>query len=76
MKCHAAAVREWRDKNPEAVAQYNERRREEYRAAHPPRERPCVVCGRSMTKRPNALVCGEECRRQRKLEQRREARAA
>jgi hypothetical protein len=74
--CHAEAVREWRKRNPEYIAALNEKRREEYRAAHPPRERPCVVCGRPMTKRPNALVCGEECRRQCKLEQRRALRAA
>src|SRR5512133_3771528 len=28
--CHAAAVRQWRLDNPEAVAEYNQRRRREY----------------------------------------------
>ena len=71
--CHAKAVREWRAKNgPE----YNARRRREYRDAHPLQKRPCVVCGKAMTKRPDALVCGKECRRQRKIEQRRAARAS
>jgi hypothetical protein len=41
-----------------------------YRVEHPLEERTCVVCGRPFTKRPNALVCGEECRRKRKMEQR------
>ena len=66
--CHAEAVREWRAKNG---AEYNAKRRREYREANPLSTRPCVVCGRSMTKPANTLVCGEECRRQRKLEQRR-----
>lgn len=44
-------------------------------AAHPPRERPCAVCGKSVTKRPDPLVCGEECRRLRKIDQRRSARS-
>src|SRR5215208_819293 len=65
--CHARAVRAWRAKNgPE----YNAQRRGEYREANPLPTRPCAICGKLMTKRPNALVCGEECRRQRKLEKR------
>jgi hypothetical protein len=74
--CHAAAVREWRERNPEYIAASNAKRRQEYREAHPVRERPCIVCGRPMTKRPNALVCGEECQRKRKREQRRALRRA
>jgi len=74
--CHANAVREWRERNPEYIAALNERRRREYREAHPRPTRPCVVCGRDFSGRPDALVCGEECRRQRKLEQRRAVRAA
>jgi hypothetical protein len=68
-------VRKWRKRNPEYIAALNKKRREEYRASHPPRERPCVVCGRPMTKRPNAIVCGLDCRRQRKIDQRRALRA-
>jgi hypothetical protein len=71
--CHADAVREWRAKNRDEV---NARRRQEYRAAHPLPTRPCVVCGKPFTGRPDALVCGQRCRRQRKIEQRRALRAA
>jgi predicted nucleic acid-binding Zn ribbon protein len=49
----------------------NARRRADYRAEHPLPTRPCVVCGENFSGRPDALVCGPECRRQRKLEQRR-----
>ena len=73
--CHAEANREWREKNPEAVELYNTMRRAEYRSAHPLPSRPCVVCGRAFRGRPDALVCGPECRHQRKLEQRRAQRA-
>ena len=69
--CHADATRQWRANNQDYVESYNERRRAEYRAAHPLSERPCVVCGEPFSGRRNALVCGERCRRQRKLEQRR-----
>jgi len=41
----------------------------EYREAHPLPSRPCVVCGKPFSGRPDALVCGPECRQQRKLEQ-------
>ena len=68
--CRAEAVREWRAKNRDYLETYNERRRAEYRAEHPLPTRPCAVCGRLMTKRPNALVCDERCRNQRKYEQR------
>jgi hypothetical protein len=69
--CHADAVRDWRAKNPAYIENLNAKRRAEYRAAHPLPERPCVVCGKPMRKRPDALVCSPECRRLRKLEQRR-----
>jgi hypothetical protein len=69
--CHARAVRDWRDKNPEAVERYNAERRAEYRAAHPRPLRPCAVCGQLFEGRPDALVCGEQCRCERKTEQRR-----
>ena len=71
--CHADAVRNWREKNG---AEYNARRRREYREANPLTTRPCAVCGRPMTKSANTLVCGAVCRRQRKLEQRRALRIA
>jgi hypothetical protein len=73
--CHAKAVRNWREKNPDAVERYNAERRREYREAHPRRVRPWIVCGEPFGGRPDALVCGEACRRQRKLE-RRQARTA
>jgi hypothetical protein len=54
---------------PDAVAAYNAERRRDYREAHPLPTRPCVVCGKLTTKRPNALVCSAECRRLRESEQ-------
>jgi hypothetical protein len=74
--CHAKATREWRARNPEHLERYNADRRREYREAHPLPTRPCVVCGKSFSGRPDALVCRPECRQQRKLEQRRASRAA
>lgn len=69
---HAEANRLWLAKNPDAVEAYNARRRAERREKRP--VRPCVVCGGYFDKRPNAIVCSEECRRQRKIEQRRRLR--
>ena len=46
----------------------NAMRRARYRAANPLPERPCVVCGRLFTKRPDAVVCGERCRERRKAQ--------
>jgi hypothetical protein len=68
--CHRAATKDWQDRNRERV---NAERRAEYRAEHPLPKRPCAVCGRTMQKRPDALVCGERCRNRRKREQRRRA---
>lgn len=73
--CHAQAVREWRERNPDYIAAMNAKRRQEYREAHPLPTRPCVVCGKPFIGRVDALVCGEECRRQRKREQRARKRA-
>jgi hypothetical protein len=73
--CHAKAVRDWREKNPEAIERYNADRRHEYREAHPLPTRPCAVCGKSFSGRPDTVVCGPECRRQRKLEQLRVSRS-
>jgi predicted nucleic acid-binding Zn ribbon protein len=67
-ECHRAANKDWRRRDRERV---NAKRRAEYRAAHPRPTRACLVCGRDFSGRPDALVCGEECRRQRKIEQRR-----
>lgn len=67
-------MREWRAKNPDYLERYNADRRAEYREANPPATRPCAVCGRPMLKPANTLVCGKECRRQRKIEQRRQLR--
>jgi hypothetical protein len=73
-ECQLEATRQWRAENREYIENYNATRRAAYRAEHPLEERTCVVCGRPFTKRPDALVCGEECRRQRKLVQRKRLR--
>src|SRR5262245_43645738 len=57
---------EWRHANPDKVVAENARRRAAYRDVHPLSERRCVVCGKPMTKRPDAIVCSEPCRRERK----------
>jgi hypothetical protein len=67
-ECHREATRDWRERNRERV---NAERRAAYREEHPRVERDCVQCGRPFEGRPDALVCGEDCRRERKLEQRR-----
>jgi predicted nucleic acid-binding Zn ribbon protein len=72
-KCHRESVRDWRARNRERV---NADRRQAYREAHPLPERPCVVCGQLFRRRPDALVCGEDCRRTRRLEQRKRLGAA
>ena len=61
--CHAAAVRAWRVENRDWV---NAKRRADYRAEHPLVERDCLQCGQPFVGRPDALVCGAECRQQRK----------
>ena len=66
-ECHRAAARDWRERNRDRV---NAERRAAYREQHPRVERDCAVCGQSFTNRPDALVCGEECRLERKREQR------
>jgi Uncharacterized protein containing a Zn-ribbon (DUF2116) len=75
-KCVSAAAREWREMHPDAVREYNEQRRREYREAHPLPTRPCVVCGESFSKRPDAILCSEACREERKRQQRLERKAA
>jgi hypothetical protein len=75
-KCVSAASRAWREMHPEAVAEYNGRRRREYAEAHPRVERACVVCGRLHARKPDALVCGETCRNERKRQQRLSRKAA
>jgi hypothetical protein len=67
------ATRDWRARNRERV---NAERREAYREQHPLPVRACVICGRLFAKRADALVCGRERRRQRKLERDRAGRAA
>ena len=71
--CRRERVQQWRAANPEYIAEYNERRRAEYRSEHPRTSRPCVVCGQPFSKRPDALVCSERCRNKRKHEQRKGA---
>jgi hypothetical protein len=66
--CHAEANREWRERNPDAVAAYNEARR------IGPRQARCVECGASFQagrRGPISDRC-RRCRRTRRLEQRRE----
>ena len=67
-ECAREATRDWRARNRERV---NAERRRAYRVQNPLPIRACVVCGRSFAKRPDALVCGRECRRRRKLEKQR-----
>jgi predicted nucleic acid-binding Zn ribbon protein len=69
-ECHREATRDWRLRNRERV---NADRRAAYRAEHPLEEKHCVVCGESFVRRPDAIVCGERCRRERQREQRRES---
>jgi len=71
--CHREATRDWRERNRDEI---NEARRAEYRAEHPLPERPCVVCGKPMQKRPDALVCSPSCRVERKRAQGPRARSA
>jgi hypothetical protein len=68
--CHREATNDWRERNRDEL---NERRRTAYRDEHPRAERACVVCGKPHSRRPGALVCGEECRNSRKAEQRKAA---
>jgi predicted nucleic acid-binding Zn ribbon protein len=75
-KCHRAATQDWRERNPEYLEQYNQRRRGEYAAEHPRPSRPCVVCGELHSRQPRALVCSERCRNRRKYEQRKASAAA
>ena len=46
--------------NPNYLERYNVERRAEYRAGHPSPTRPCVVCDKPFTGRPDALVCGQQ----------------
>jgi hypothetical protein len=74
-ECHREATRDWRSRNREYELAYNAERRRLYREAHPRIQRDCVQCGRPFEGRPDALVCGDECRRVRRLEQRRAIKA-
>jgi len=67
-KCHREATRDWRERNRDEI---NAERRAEYRVEHPLPEKRCVECGRPFVSRPDAIVCGPECRRARQREQRR-----
>jgi hypothetical protein len=71
-RCHRAATKDWRERNRERI---NAERREAYRSEHPLASRSCVVCGRSFEKRPDALVCGETCRQERRRKLRRSSAA-
>ncbi len=64
-ECHVAATKRWRNANPELIRWMNERRR------LGERERQCVDCqGVFAYKHASAVRC-PDCRRRRKLEQRR-----
>jgi hypothetical protein len=68
--CRSEIAKEWRERNPEAVAAYNEARRLD------PRKRKCIECSivfLAGRRGPAATRC-INCRRARKLEQRRELR--
>jgi hypothetical protein len=69
--CHARMNKEWRERNPDVVEAYNRSRR------IGPRERDCVDCGSAFTaglRGPASDRC-HDCRRERKIEQRRALRA-
>ena len=51
-KSNAEYAREWRRRNPEAVARYNRARRT------PPTELACVECGENFAGRKDRLLCG------------------
>ena len=72
--CRSEYLRRWREQNPEHVAAHNPERRREYRGNTGCMTRACAVCGKPFSKRPDAIVCGLECRRARKLGQDRERR--
>jgi hypothetical protein len=59
-KSKADVMREWRRRNPDKVAEYNERRR------IPPTESVCVECGATITGRKDRLLCDQRrCKDQR-----------
>ena len=62
-ECAAVATQEWRERNPEYIADYNEARR------IPPTKLTCVECGSQFEGRRDRLVCSRKCRdsRYRKL---------
>jgi hypothetical protein len=70
--CRCERVRQWRVANPAYLEEYNAKRRENYAAEHPRTSRPCIVCGRLHSRKPDALVCSERCRNERRKEQRRD----
>lgn len=65
--CRSEIAKEWRERNPEAVAAYNAARR------IGPRERECVDCGASFTagERGPAGVRCRDCRAARRAEKQR-----
>jgi hypothetical protein len=69
-RCRSDASRQWREQNAEHVERYNASRRVG------PRERACVDCGARFTaglRGPASCRC-PDCRRERKIEQRRRLR--
>jgi hypothetical protein len=67
--CHVEATREWRARNPEYVEAYKVSRR------LGPRPFECVECGQTFTRRSSKAIRCPDCRRARKLEQRRALRS-
>jgi len=64
-ECAVEATRQWRERNQELVQWMNERRR------LGERERECVDCSQTFTFKSTVAVRCSNCRRRRKLEQRR-----
>jgi hypothetical protein len=67
-ECQCKATRDWRSRNPQYEAAYNAKRR------LGARERECVDCGALFQYRHASAVRCPECRRQRKLKQRKRLR--
>ena len=56
-ECHNAAVRAWRERNPDKAASYNVARR----VKHEPR--PCLECGELFVpRRSDTQLCSDLCR--------------
>ena len=52
-ECARQATSDWRESNRDRI---NSQRRQTYRDEHPLPVRPCVVCGKTMSRRPDAVL--------------------